>query len=66
MFNSLNLGKNYKVAQVLLTKKARVDVADNTGSTALHYAVFNGKIANTLRFNVSIYTTLTLYSTYRI
>lgn len=48
MFNSLNLGKNYKVAQVLLTKKARVDVADNDGSTALHYAVFNGKMANTL------------------
>lgn len=57
MLNFLNLGKNYKVAQVLLENKAKVDHQDKQGSTALHYAVYSGNMTNTLRL---------LYQTYNI
>lgn len=48
-YNILNSGRNYKVAEVLLKNNAKVNVADKTGSTALHYAVFWGKMTTILR-----------------
>lgn len=49
MFVFLNSGKNYKVAEVLLENKAKVNVADKHGWTPLHYSVFKGNMIYILR-----------------